>query len=126
MQLRTETSTTFSVALDHPETPSGFQVTVEYTAVLKIGATDVQIADYKGKHSAEFKIVSWGGFDGWPKIPQSALVPYFAISHNVALRRAQRTLLDMGLGSVVLPILTDFSPMTKPEKEESVQASAKD
>lgn len=125
VQIRTETASSFAVGLNHPTTPSAFQVTVEYSAVFKLEGTDVKIADYKGTHCAEFKIVSWGGFDDWPQVVQSAMVPYFAMSHNVALRRAQRTLLDMGLGSVVLPILTDFEPMTQAEKDKPVEASAK-
>jgi hypothetical protein len=125
VQLRTETTSKFGVALDDPKTPTGVLIQVDYTITLKtlkLDGTDLVVADYKGKHTAEFKILDWGGFEDWTQPPHPTLVPYFAMSHNVAIRRAQQTLLDMGLGQVILPVLTEFSfPATPGTSEQDTQ-----
>ena len=118
VQLKAETTTTFAVALDNPKTPSRVLIELEYLVTLRIDESDFVIADYKAKHASEFKIISWHGFEDWTQVPQSSLVPYFAMSHNVALRRAQRTLLDMGFGTVVLPVLTEFIPSSSASTAE--------
>ena len=119
VQLKTETKSEFLVALDNPETPSGLLIEIQYTVTLKLDATDHVVADYKGKHAGEFKIISRAGFEEWTKVPHTTLVPYFAMLHNVALRHAQRALLEMGLGAIVLPVLTEFAlPASSNEAKE--------
>ena len=107
VQFKAETTAGFTVALDHPQTPKGLLIEVQYNVALKLAESDKAIANYSGKHAGEFKLIAFSGFEEWANIPHQSLIPYFAMMHNVALRHAQRTLFDMGLGAIVLPVLTE-------------------
>ena len=108
VQLRTETTTTFAIALDNPEHPTVMQVEVEFNVTLRLEEGGAMVADYKGKNASEFKVIRWSGFSDWLKPPASTLTPYLAMAHYAAVRTAQQTLLNMGLGAVVLPTLPDL------------------
>lgn len=103
VELRTETTSGFSIGLDSPERPSGIVISIEYKASLKIPDTDKNIIEYEATHEAQFAIKGWIGFDDWTNMPSDAIAPYLAVVNNIALKKAEGTLLEMGFKGVSLP-----------------------
>ena len=114
IQFKAETTAEFTVALDDPNTPQALLIEVQYKVVLKLAESDQEVASYKGKHAGEFRVIDYAGFQEWINVPHMALVPHFATMHHTALKHAQHCLLDMGLGAIVLPVLSDsdLAPLT--------------
>lgn len=103
VQLRTETSSGFTMGLDSPEKPSVLVIGIVYKVSLIIPDTENKVAEYEAKYEAQFSLIEWTGFDDWTNMPQSALSPYLAFIHNIASRKAEETLLEMGVKGVTLP-----------------------
>jgi hypothetical protein len=114
IQTKTETSTAFSVAMNHPTNPEGLQIEIEYKFNVQLVEAKFAVADYSAKHAVEFKVTNWGGFTDWSQVSQTILAPYFSMVYLIAFRRAQGALLDLGLGTLVLPVVTDFGPPNTP------------
>jgi hypothetical protein len=108
LELRTDVSSNFTIALDNPASPANLLVEVEFRAGLRLPDSEDLLFTYVAKHVAQFKIVGATGFDDWAAIPEGALGPYLAITNALAQRSAERTILDMGLRGVALPRATQF------------------
>ena len=115
IQLRVDTSSAFSIALDDMTKPNHILVEIDYKLSLKKQDTDKQLLDYEAKHVAQFNIARWLGFDDWTDVPNGAMAPYLAMIQNIAMRRAESTLVDMGLRGINLPV----SPVDKPDVAET-------
>lgn len=109
IQLRIDTSSGFSVALDNTARPNHFIVEIDYKLSLKTQETEKQLLDYEAKHSVQFDVTAWSGFDDWIDMPNGVMAPYFAVIQNFAIRRAEGTLVEMGLRGINLPV----SPVDK-------------
>jgi hypothetical protein len=103
IQINANVTSNMTVALNDPQKPTELFVEIEYNVALKRPEVEKQLLSYTAKHVSHFKIIDWTGFEDWGAIPQGALGPYFAIANALAQRRAERTLLDMGLRGIVRP-----------------------
>ena len=110
IQLRVDTSSGFSIALDDMTRPNHILVEIDYKLSLKKQDGDKQLLDYEAKHVAQFNIASWLGFDDWTDVPHGAMTPYLAMIQNIAMRRAEGTLVEMGLRGINLPVSTIDKP----------------
>jgi hypothetical protein len=108
VQVRADVGSTFSVALDDAEKPTGMIVEIEFRVELKLADTDKNLLSYLAKHTANYKVLGWTGFDDWATIPEGALGPYFSMSYGIAQQRAEHALLDMGLRGIALPRANTF------------------
>jgi hypothetical protein len=108
IQVRTETSSGFSVGLDHPDKPKTMTIELVFKVTHVLNETSQKVADYEAKHMALFEIRAQSGIDSWLNVPTRALAPYFSFLHGIAMRRAEHTFLDMGLRGVVLPRIADY------------------
>lgn len=108
VQVRTETTSGFSVALDNPAVPTELLIEIDYKVEIKIPDKDTPVVSYESKHAVQFTIVGWGGFKDWTAVPTETFSAYFAVTHNIALTRAENTLAAMGLRSVALPRQINF------------------
>jgi len=115
IQLRVDTSSAFSVALDDMTGPKHILVEIVYKVNLKTQDTDKQLVEYEAKHVAQLDLASWLGFDDWTDVPNGAMAPYLAMIQNIAMRRAEGTLVDMGVRGINLPV----SPVGKPDVSEA-------
>jgi hypothetical protein len=102
-ELRTETTSQFEIGIDNTDTPEALSVTITFGVTLSFPELEKKLVEYEGKHEIQYKVLSWGGFSDWVNVPPGALAPYLAVVHDVALRRAESTLLEMGLRGVALP-----------------------
>lgn len=103
IELRTETSSQFGIGLDNPDAPNLLNVEITFNVWLAFPDTEKKLVEYEGKHEVQFSLISWIGFDDWINVPSGALAPYLAFVHDIALRRAESTLLEMGIRGVGLP-----------------------
>ncbi len=103
VQLRTETSSTFSIGLDSPDAPKLILIKIDYKVALKTLDTDKLILEYEASHEAQLSIKNWTGFDDWTNMPSIAVAPYLAVLNNIALRKAEGTIFEMGFKGVVIP-----------------------
>lgn len=103
VQLRTDTTSGFSIGIDSPDKPKLIVMRIDYKVSLKIEGTDNNILDYEATHEALFAIEGWTGFDDWTNMPPDGAAPYVTILNNIALRKAERILLEMGFKGVSLP-----------------------
>lgn len=108
VQVRTETSSGFSVGLDHPEKPKTMTVELNYKVAHSVIETNQKLVDYDARHMALFEIHRQSGIESWLNVPTQALAPYFAFVHSMATRRAEHTFLEMGLRGIVLPRIADY------------------
>jgi hypothetical protein len=104
IQIRVDTSSGFSVALDNVTKPNIIFVEIVYKVNLKAQDTDKQLIDYEAKHVALFNLVGWFGFNDWSDVPNSAMAPYLAMAQNIAIRRAEGTMDAMALRGISLPV----------------------
>lgn len=103
VQLRTDTTSGFTIGVDSVDKPSAMLVTIDFKASLKIPETENPIIQYEARHEARFEIVGWTGFSNWSDMPSDAISSYLATVHNIALRKAEEIILEMGLKGVTLP-----------------------
>lgn len=108
IELRTETSSGFSVGLDHPEKPKTMLIELVFKVTHVLNETSQKVAEYEAKHMAIFEIRGQSHISSWLNVPTGALAPYFSFLHGAATRRAEHTFLDMGLRGVVLPRIEDY------------------
>lgn len=102
-EVRAETASGFAIGVDSLEKPTTITITIDYKVFLKLLSTEKQIVEYEAKHEAQFTIVRWAGFDDWLNMPSGSITPYMSMMHNIALRKAEATLLEMGLKGLTLP-----------------------
>ena len=115
VQLRTDTSSSFSVGLDSLEKPTAIAITIQFKASIKLPETEQPIVEYESKHEGRFEIVSWTGFN-WPEMPPDAMSSYLANMHNIAQKKAEEIILDMGLKGVTLPKPDNFRGSLTPKE----------
>ncbi|WP_139326295.1 hypothetical protein [Azonexus hydrophilus] len=103
VQLKTDTSSGFSVGLDDLEKPTSFTIELEYKAALSIPNTESKIVDYSSKYFAVFDLVRSTGVEDWTAVPDETFESYFAVVHQAAVRRAEITFHEAGLKGAGLP-----------------------
>lgn len=103
VRLRIETTSGFTIGLDKPESPTIIVIAVNYKAMLKAEDTDKLIVEYEATHEAQFTVAGWAGFDDWLDMPTDVMAPYLTVVNNVALKKAEATILDMGIKGASLP-----------------------
>jgi hypothetical protein len=103
MQLQTEVTSGFSIGINSPNEPTLIVMRIDYKAILKILGTDNKILEYEATHEAMFAIERWAGFDDWTNMPTDGITPYMTIINNIALRKAEGTILEMGFKGIALP-----------------------
>lgn len=108
VQLRAETSSAISIGVDSPEKPTAIAIGFDYKVLLMIPDVDKVFMEYEARHEAQFVINEWTGFDDWTLVPQSALNPYIAMMQNMAIKRAESTISEMGMKGVALPFPDKF------------------
>jgi len=108
VELHTDTSSSIAIGLDDPVSPTFLRVEIEFRVVMKQPEIDRIVAEYEAKHEMEFTLIAWVGFTDWTNIPTQALTPYVAMVHDVALRRAEITLHEMGIRGAGLPRPASF------------------
>ena len=108
-EVKAETTSQFEIGIDNPDAPEAISVTITFGVTLVLPALDKKLVEYECKHEVQYRVLNWGGFSDWVNVPPDALAPYLAMVHEVALRRAESTLLEMGLGGVALPRTETFS-----------------
>ena len=102
LQVKTDTSSGFSVALADAKNPTHLFLQIDYKVSVKIANTETLLAQYEAKHATQFKVINWSGFN-WEDIPQDVMIPYFAMVQNIAIRRADTTFIEMGMRGISLP-----------------------
>lgn len=118
VQLSTESSSSVEIGLDNPVTPKIFNLGIEFQVLMKQSDIDKVVVDYKSKHEMQFSLIDWTGFTDWMKMPGQAAIPYIAMLHDIAIRRAESTLHEMGFRGVALP-----RPVTFDTDEEIVAST---
>lgn len=114
VQLQIETATSFSFGLDSPINPSIIVIGIDYKVSLKNPNTEKQVIECETRHEAQFALVDWTGIEDWSLIQSIAISPYLAFMHNIALRKAELTILEMGLKGVSLPTPVTFDGDNSP------------
>lgn len=109
VQIRTDASSNFTVGLDNTENPTEMMLEITFKATLKTEETEKLLVEYESKHAAQFKIFAWTGFSDWMDVPSDALTPYFLFISDIAIRRGEATLLELGFRGVRLPIADNFN-----------------
>jgi hypothetical protein len=122
VQLRTETTSGFSIGLDIPEKPSVIVININYKASLKVQDTDRNVIEYEATHEAQFSIEGWIGFDDWLNMPSDAIAPYLTVVNNIALRKAECIILEMGIKGVSLPLPERFDGALSPVNVAQVKS----
>jgi len=117
MQLETETTSNFEIGLDDPQNPKVLSVEIEFAVSMKQPDSEKLVVDYFAKHHAQFNVISWIGFDDWVELPEEALAPYIAMVHDIALRKADVTLHEMGIRGSGLPRPDSFAGFEKKEPQ---------
>ncbi|MEJ2653137.1 MAG: hypothetical protein P8173_15455, partial [Gammaproteobacteria bacterium] len=56
------------------------------------------------KHRALYHIANYDGIDDWSEMSDDVLLPYISMIHDMANRKAENILLELGLRGVKLPI----------------------
>lgn len=102
-EVKAETNSQFEIGIDNPDAPEALIVTITFVVTLVLPESDKKLVEYECKHETQYRVLNWGGFSDWLNVPSDALAPYLAMVHDVALRRAESTLLEMGLRGVALP-----------------------
>jgi len=116
VQIRTDVSSGFSVGLDSTDAPTEMMIELIFKAVLKTEETEKVLVEYESKHAAQFKISGWAGFSDWTDVPSAALAPYFSVVSDMAVRRGESTLLELGIRGIRLPQSDNFDDLSpKPE-----------
>ena len=103
VQLKTDTSSGFSVSLDNLEKPTSLTIELEYKAALSTPNAESKIVDYSSKYFAVFDFVKSTGVDDWAAVPDETFEPYFAMVHQAAVKRAEITFHEAGLKGAGLP-----------------------
>lgn len=103
VQLRIDTSSGFTIGFDKPESPTIIVITVNYKAALRTEDTDKIIVEYEATHEAQFSVAGWAGFDDWLSMPTDVMAPYLTVVNNVALKKAEATIVEMGVKGASLP-----------------------
>ncbi len=109
VQLQTETTSNFEIGLDDPLSPKVINIEVELIVVMKAPDQEKSLVEYQAKHQATFQILGSTGFSNWEDVPEEALAPYVAMTHDRAVRKAEITLYEMGLRGSGLPRPQNFS-----------------
>lgn len=107
-ELTTNTQSTFSVALNDPLKPTDILIEVHYQVALKRPTAESSFVTYEAKHTAQFKLTAWTGFEDWSRAPHEALAPYLGMLNHLATQRAELALFDLGVRGATLPRVTDF------------------
>ncbi|WP_200384215.1 hypothetical protein [Rhodocyclus tenuis] len=103
VQLKTDTSSAFSVGLDDLENPKSLTIELDYQASLSAPSVEKTFVDYSSKYFANFDILRSTGFQDWRNLPDEAFDAYFSIVHQFAVARAESTLCEAGLKGTGLP-----------------------
>lgn len=102
-QLRADTASGFTIGLDLPEEPKVIVISIEFKAILKTLVGDNDLIEYEAKHEVQFIIEGWTGFDDWTNLPSESIAPYLAVVHNIARKKAEATIIEMGFIGLSLP-----------------------
>lgn len=108
VELRTDTTSNFAIGLDDQVAPKTISVEIEFRTLIKQPDTEKIIVSYESKHEMQFGVIAWIGFSDWTDMPQQAITPYLAMIHDIAIRRAESTLHEMGVRGARLPRPDDF------------------
>lgn len=112
VQLKTDTSSSFAIGLDDPEAPKALSVEIEFRVAMRDQDSGQLFLDYEAKHEMQFTVLTWGGFSDWTNLPSEAITPYIAMIHDIALRKAEATMHEMGIRGGTLPRPESFdSPL---------------
>lgn len=109
VKLRTDTSSSFALGLDDPVEPKTITVEIQFRVRMTQIEAEKLIVDYEAKHEVQFDLIASEGVTDWMNLPPGALTPYSAMAHDIAIRRAEGTLHDMGLRGATLPRPTSFN-----------------
>lgn len=115
VEIKTESSSAFTVGLNDLENPSSIQIELQYTVALVIQSTGMQLVNYSTQHAATFDVMKWAGIADWSNVPDGLFDLYFAMINQHATQRAEETLLAMGFRGIQIPRLKSFS---NPEPKE--------
>ncbi len=103
VQARAESSTQIEIGL-HPATdPNSLTITISYKVSIKSEGMEKPIGEYECIYYSVFRIVRSIGITDWNKLPMSVVAPYVATTVQVAIRRAEATLQEMGINGGPLP-----------------------
>ena len=123
IQVRIETASGFSVALNNPTEPTELLIELDYKVDAKIQDTEKPVVSYESKHHVQFLIAEWGGVKNWTEVPNDVFSPYFAMVQSIAITRAENTLAAMGLRGVALPKQLKFDEHTVSQTEPQPAAT---
>lgn len=116
LQLEVETSSDFSIGLNDPTNPTELHINIQYKVILRTATKDV-LVEYEVEHSGTFGISAWTGFTDWTTLETIMVEPSLAIMHQIALRRAEATIIEMGIRGVKLPIPMSFNATERLEPQ---------
>ena len=128
VELRIETTSSFTVGLDHPTAPTLLLIEINFKTFIKAKDSEKTFIEYESKYAAQFNVKAWIGFDDWTNIPTGVLSSYFAIVHALAVKRAESTFSEMGVRGVEIPNPPEFSESQKmlvQDNSDSALASPK-
>lgn len=109
VELHSETASNFAIGLDNPENPRILSIEIEFRATLRYQETQENVVDYESKHEMRFELISWTGIVNWgTDLSPTVLAPYASMIHDIAVRRAESTLHELGLSGARLPRPDNF------------------
>ena len=115
--MHVETGSQFTVGLDDPVNPKGFLVEIDFKVNLAELETKKHLMTYETKCATQFEVIDFGGFTDLTALPPTALVPYFAMTHHLAMTRAELSLGAFGVRGVTLPRPEKFDGEIIPQQK---------
>lgn len=117
LQLQIVTESGFGVALDAPEAPSAFFLTIDFVVRLLQSESQQIVTEYRARHAAQCIIHRSGGIANWGAPPAQVLAPYMSFVHRLAVMRAEETISATGIKGIRLPAPDDFSGNTPTDSQ---------
>lgn len=125
VELRTDTSSTIAIGLDDQINPTVLNIEIEFRCSLKQPESEKVVVEYEAKHEMQFQLIAWTGITDWTNLPEETFAPYSAILHDLAVRKAEITLHEMGIRGAVLPRPSSFAHKSQAASIEPAPEQAK-
>jgi hypothetical protein len=103
VQARAESGTQIEIGLHPADAPNSLTITLSYKVSIKAEGIEKPIGEYECSYFSAFRIARAFGITDWNKLPLSVVAPYVGTTAQLAIRRAEATLQEMGINGGPLP-----------------------
>lgn len=125
IQVNVASSSTFTVGIDDPQSPTRLSTAVEFKAEIKTADGERTLVTYDARHSCNFRIVRHSGITDWANLPEDVVGSALSTAYAMAVTRAEDTFAAMGMRNVQFKLEALFDELNGGAVERGPKAPRK-